>query len=69
MNGPRHTESPEEAVQTPSQCPACRSRHVNTTSRTITASTYWRCTDCGEIWNVGRYQTGSQFNPRRPFGR
>jgi hypothetical protein len=27
---------------------------VMTTSKTITASTYWRCEACGEIWNAGR---------------
>jgi len=36
------------------RCPACGSRETCATDKTISASTYWRCANCGEIWNPGR---------------
>ena len=47
---PRPTESPTS----PTQCPACRSSSVTTTSKVVTTATYWRCEACGEVWNVTR---------------
>lgn len=38
----------------PSECPACGSSDVKTSSKVVTASSYWRCDGCGEVWNVGR---------------
>jgi uncharacterized Zn finger protein len=35
-------------------CPFCRSTSVATTHKTLTASTYWRCLTCGEVWNPSR---------------
>lgn len=43
-------------------CPVCRSNQVSTTSKSITAATYWRCHGCGEIWNQSRLLS---FNRRR----
>ena len=53
---------PKSVVTTtaPTCCPACHSVNVTTTSKTITAETYWRCSRCGEVWNVGRRENGSQ---------
>jgi len=35
-------------------CPACRSLSVTTTAKHPNDESYWRCEQCGEIWNVGR---------------
>jgi predicted Zn finger-like uncharacterized protein len=53
-----------EVARAPSQCPACASQHVQTSSKVITAATYWRCQSCGEIWNVGRRQAASRYTWR-----
>jgi transposase-like protein len=47
----------------PVVCPVCRSPEPVTSSKTIDASTYWRCLKCGEMWNVGRRQTGGGYRP------
>jgi transposase-like protein len=49
----------------PTTCPFCHSLTVKTTSKDVNASTYWRCTACGQIWNVSRLLHGW----RRPSGR
>ena len=41
-------------VPPPTVCPFCSSPSVSTTSKIISASTYWRCTTCGQIWNPAR---------------
>jgi len=38
----------------PASCPFCRSPSVSTTSKIISAATYWRCATCGQIWNPAR---------------
>jgi transposase-like protein len=38
----------------PTSCPFCRSASVSTTSKVVSAATYWRCTTCGQIWNPAR---------------
>jgi transposase-like protein len=45
-----------EAIVAPEACPFCNSGKVTTTSKAVTASTYWRCTACGQVWNAGRLQ-------------
>ena len=52
---------PGEATAPPTKCPECDSPRVTTTNTTITASTYWRCEACGEIWNVGRRQPSRRY--------
>ena len=46
----------------PTACPFCASADVHTVSKSLTVSTYWRCSGCGQIWNVERTRD-------RPFGR
>ena len=58
--GPIHTGRPEVAG-TPARCPACRSQHLKTTSKVVSAETYWRCCDCGEVWNADRHRTASRY--------
>lgn len=41
-------------LPTPDGCPACRSPLIVTTSKTPTDDSYWRCRQCGEIWNASR---------------
>jgi len=59
----RNAEPPP--VDAPNVCPVCRSDEIMTTSKTVSAATYWRCKKCGEIWNVGRRQAP----PRRNWPR
>ena len=48
--------SPLTAAVKPASCPACTSASIVTTAKSPDADTYWRCTNCGEIWNVSRSQ-------------
>jgi ribosomal protein L37AE/L43A len=52
---------PGQGNEPPKKCPECDSPRVTTTSKAITASTYWRCEACGEIWNVGRRQPTHRY--------
>ncbi len=60
-----HTIAPEKDTEARAVCPACGSSGTVTTSKTIDASTYWRCLQCGEVWNALRRETASRFR----FGR
>jgi transposase-like protein len=53
------------AVTAPTYCPSCRSADVRTTSKVITAASYWRCEACGEVWNAGRRRDGGRGNDVR----
>lgn len=48
----------------PTACPSCGSRELTTTAKIVDASTYWRCSRCGEVWNAARREAG-----RRNFSR
>ena len=61
-------KDPVEIV-VPARCPACRSQDVKTTSKVASADAYWRCGDCGEVWNVARHRAGSRYATDRPFRR
>jgi predicted Zn finger-like uncharacterized protein len=41
----------------PSCCPTCRSQAIVTTAKVPDAQSYWRCTACGDMWNVTRRQS------------
>jgi ribosomal protein L37AE/L43A len=56
---------PIEAIVAPTACPFCNSVDVTTTSKAANVSTYWRCTACGQIWNVGRLQHGRRTSSGR----
>jgi predicted Zn finger-like uncharacterized protein len=52
------TKSESSASEsTPPACPSCRSTDTVTTSASPDADSYWRCTHCGDVWNVARAQT------------
>jgi len=55
----------QQEVQPPTACPACRSNQLTTTSKTVTAASYWRCLRCGEVWNDKRLGAGDRYVPRR----
>jgi len=64
------SQSPNAAdAAPPARCPACRSQDVKTTSKAASADAYWRCGDCGEVWNVGRHRVGSRYARDVPFRR
>jgi hypothetical protein len=49
------------APETPAaRCPQCKSAKTLTTSRSADITTYWRCLDCGEVWNAGRREAASK---------
>ena len=49
-NGHAETNVP----QRPDKCPECGSTVVGTVAKEITADTYWRCHQCGNVWNHAR---------------
>ena len=38
----------------PPACPTCGSTCSVTTAPNPNEATYWRCTKCGDVWNVSR---------------
>lgn len=52
----------------PAWCHSCGSRELTTTSKIISADSYWRCCACGEVWNVARLKAGTRY-ARDPFRR
>lgn len=59
------TAETEPVVSTPAYCPSCRSADVRTTSKVVSAASYWRCEACGEVWNAGRRKEAARYEPRR----
>jgi transposase-like protein len=57
--------SPAVASASPSLCPFCRSNDISTTSKKPDTASYWRCTACGEIWNVDRLQQANRYGSGR----
>ena len=49
--------STSSAHVAPASCPRCRSSAIVTKEKTPDADTYWRCTNCGDIWNASRTVT------------
>jgi ribosomal protein L37AE/L43A len=47
----------EPTLVQPTRCPFCDSRAVTATNQKVTASTYWRCETCGQVWHPGRLLT------------
>ncbi len=43
-------------------CPFCQSMDTTTTSKAPDAESYWRCKECGQVWNAERLQSsGHRF--------
>jgi transposase-like protein len=51
----------EEGTVAPAACPACGSGNIQTTSKTVDPSSYWRCRQCGEVWNAQRREAARGF--------
>ena len=45
--------TPNAAAQpdTPPACPKCYSKDTSSAAKRPTAQSYWRCMECGEVWN------------------
>jgi len=56
MKEPEIRPTSSDAVK-PAYCPACRSASIVTTAKIPDAESYWRCTKCGEVWNMASSQT------------
>ena len=66
MDAEKTTPSlPTTRQDAPLTCPSCASVRLTTASKTINASTYWRCTACGEVWNVARRQETLPYSRRQ----
>jgi transposase-like protein len=56
-----NTDHAKPDMPPPSSCPACRSADIATASKHADASAYWRCSACGEVWNVDRQRTSRRY--------
>ena len=64
-NGAADLSGSTAAVTIPKICPACQSRSISTTARSPDEHAYWRCDECGEVWNAGRRR--AQLSRVRPW--
>ena len=77
-SSPHQSTTPEELMKdfkAPSQpaplpvatptCPTCGSSVSVTTAATPSPDSYWRCTECGDVWNVSRTQNNRYGAQRR----
>jgi uncharacterized Zn finger protein len=46
----------EDGDMKPAKCPECGSKKFGTLAATVTRDTYWRCHECGTVWNELRYR-------------
>ena len=49
--------APPATPLTPPACPSCRCTLTVTTTTIPNEDSYWRCTKCGDVWNVSRART------------
>jgi predicted Zn finger-like uncharacterized protein len=47
----------EKPAENPHHCPACAAATIVTTAKAPSASSYWRCLSCGEVWTPARRQS------------
>lgn len=58
--------SDEERANATTMCPKCRSKNIHTAAKQPSKNSYWRCLNCGEVWNPERTpDTTSQWWRRR----
>jgi ribosomal protein L37AE/L43A len=60
------TDQTEEALR-PEACPFCQSKALSTLAKVISASTYWRCATCGNVWNPSRLAKASRLPRSRSW--
>jgi predicted Zn finger-like uncharacterized protein len=58
-------KSPLAEPRVPTVCPNCQSSAIATTSKVANAESYWRCQNCGDVWNPTRSQTRPEVRPYR----
>ena len=46
----------DDSALKPAKCPECGSKKFGTLAATVTRETYWRCHECGTVWNEIRYR-------------
>ena len=44
----------DSAVPLPTHCPFCASMAISASGQKVTASTYWRCEACSQLWHPER---------------
>jgi hypothetical protein len=47
-------------LDAPPACPKCRSLDTSSAAKQPTSNSYWRCLDCGEVWNPSLLASGGQ---------
>lgn len=61
----RTSESVTAAAASPQSCPSCTSASILSTDKIQTATSYWRCLGCGEVWSPARRQVQASQRWRR----
>jgi transposase-like protein len=51
----------EGSNRRPERCPFCGSKAIGTLAKQVTTATYWRCHECGEMWNVAQLERGKSL--------
>jgi uncharacterized Zn finger protein len=46
----------DESDLKPAKCPECASKKFGTLAPVVTRETYWRCHECGTVWNEIRHR-------------
>jgi transposase-like protein len=40
-----------KTLESPPECPKCKSTDTSSAAKQPTSNSYWRCLDCGAVWN------------------
>jgi transposase-like protein len=49
-----------QKLDAPPACPKCRSTDTSSAAKRPTSQSYWRCMDCGEVWNPSLLSSSTQ---------
>jgi transposase-like protein len=49
-----------EKLDAPPACPKCKSADTSSAAKRPTSQSYWRCMDCGEVWNPSLLSSSTQ---------
>jgi transposase-like protein len=58
--GASDRSEPAEVIPPPAACPKCKSQSISTTARVPDQHAYWRCSNCGEVWNDVRHKAAAR---------
>jgi predicted Zn finger-like uncharacterized protein len=47
------SDTPQD-LPLPDSCPSCKSTQIVATAKVPSATGYWRCTSCGDVWSPAR---------------